>query len=318
MRVGDSVSVVIPTHKRAKLVLGAVESARAQTAGVTEIIVVVDGHDPATEEALAGVPDPRVRMVVNPEPLGPGAARNAGVAAATGDWIAFLDDDDAWKPTKIAAQLDAAARSGIARPVVSCRCVMQEGDSTNIWPKRLPGPGEHVSDYLIDRPGPFSRPGYVATPTILVPRDLAREVPMPSYRSFEDWGWLLSVLSLPGTGLVFAEEALCLVDVGTGRPSLHAVDNWRGAFDWARAHRHLMTRNAYAAFLSTTAAGMARRQRAWAGLRELFVDMMTHGKPQPKHLAMFFGTCFLTGAGHRLVRAIARSDGLRAEPQSSR
>src|SRR5437764_416053 len=101
-------SVVIPTAGRPALVVRAVGSVLAQTLRDLEVIVVVDGLDPPSEAALAALADPRLRMIVNPRSVGPGEARNVGVAAARAPWVAFLDDDDEWLPEKAARQLAAA------------------------------------------------------------------------------------------------------------------------------------------------------------------------------------------------------------------
>ena len=60
------------------------------------------------------VPDrwPSVRLLRNDRPTGVAAARNAGVSAARGQWVAFLDDDDVWAPEKLRLQIDAAIRAG--------------------------------------------------------------------------------------------------------------------------------------------------------------------------------------------------------------
>ena len=99
------VSVVIPTRNRSGLVVRAVSSALAQTYGDIEVIVVVDGPDQGTAEALERVNDPRLKIVQLPESVGGSDARNAGVKAADGAWVAFLDDDDEWLPEKIQKQL---------------------------------------------------------------------------------------------------------------------------------------------------------------------------------------------------------------------
>ena len=92
------VSVVIPTLHRPKLVLRAIHSVLNQTYREIELIVVVDGPDKATVAAVRSIEGPRLRLIVNP--LIVAGARNTGADRATGDWIAFLDDDDEWLPKK--------------------------------------------------------------------------------------------------------------------------------------------------------------------------------------------------------------------------
>lgn len=96
------VSVVIPTFNRAALVCRAIDSALAQTHPSLEVIVVDDGSTDDTLPRLAAY-GPRIRIIAQPN-SGVCAARNAGIAAATGELIAFLDSDDLWRPFKIAAQ----------------------------------------------------------------------------------------------------------------------------------------------------------------------------------------------------------------------
>ncbi len=95
------VSVVIPTRNRPHLVGRAVRSALAQTLDAIEVIVVVDGPDEATLQALRQIDDARLRVKTLPRNLGPGEARNAGVGEAQSRWIAFLDDDDEWFPRNL-------------------------------------------------------------------------------------------------------------------------------------------------------------------------------------------------------------------------
>lgn len=101
------VSVVIPTFDRQSVLPRALESVLAQTRPVDEIIVVDDG---STDGTAAMVADefPMARLV-GQENLGVSAARNRGIELATGEWIAFLDSDDEWKPEKIERQLLALA-----------------------------------------------------------------------------------------------------------------------------------------------------------------------------------------------------------------
>jgi glycosyltransferase involved in cell wall biosynthesis len=112
------VSAIIPTRNRPELVRRAVRGVLGQTCEHMEAIVVVDGHDPATMAVLEELHDPRVRVISLEESVGGGEARNIGVAAAAGQWIALLDDDDEWLPEKVSAQLLLAAQQPDDRVVV--------------------------------------------------------------------------------------------------------------------------------------------------------------------------------------------------------
>ena len=112
------VSVIIPTLNRPKLLLRAIDSVLRQTHQEIEVIVVVDRPDEGTVSAVRSVDDPRLQLVVNPYSLTAAGARNAGADRATGEWIAFLDDDDEWLPNKLEKQIAfATSRSSV---LLSC------------------------------------------------------------------------------------------------------------------------------------------------------------------------------------------------------
>ena len=102
------VSVVIPAHNRAHFVLEAVRSALSQGPAVGEVVVVDDGSTDATPEVLRTISDPRL-SVLRQAQSGPVAARNHGWLASHGDWVLFLDSDDAL-PSGAVELLLAAAR----------------------------------------------------------------------------------------------------------------------------------------------------------------------------------------------------------------
>ena len=98
------VSAVIPTYNRARDVRIAVETALSQTYPTIEVIVVDDGSTDGTAEALRQEFGDRLRCLVKPNG-GVSSARNAGLAAARGDYLALLDSDDEWLPTHVEAQV---------------------------------------------------------------------------------------------------------------------------------------------------------------------------------------------------------------------
>lgn len=93
----STISVIIPAYNAEKFIGEAIESALNQTRPAREIVVVDDASTDRTVEIARGYGD-RVQVLVNNVNSGPGYSRNAGVAASTGDYLAFLDADDKWLP----------------------------------------------------------------------------------------------------------------------------------------------------------------------------------------------------------------------------
>lgn len=108
-----TISVIIPAFNAESFIGAAVQSVLAQTWADLECIVVNDGSTDATAQVLAAVDDPRLRTLDQAN-LGVSAARNNGVAASSGEFIAFLDADDTWMPSKLDKQMEVLA----ARPDV--------------------------------------------------------------------------------------------------------------------------------------------------------------------------------------------------------
>ena len=92
------VSIVIPLYDKAPYVERALDSIRAQTFSDFEVIVVNDGSTDDGASVVTRYPDARVRLITQSN-AGPGPARNAGIAEAQGEFVAFLDADDEWLPT---------------------------------------------------------------------------------------------------------------------------------------------------------------------------------------------------------------------------
>jgi glycosyltransferase involved in cell wall biosynthesis len=105
------VSVVVPTHNRVALLKRTLRSILGQNISDVEVIVVDDGSVDDIA-AVVGDLDPRIQVLRNRQPAGVSAARNRGIAAAQGEWIAFCDDDDLWAPDKLRLQLDAMRETG--------------------------------------------------------------------------------------------------------------------------------------------------------------------------------------------------------------
>lgn len=112
------VSVIIPTYNRIDFLMEAIASVQEQRYRPIELIVVDDGSTDGTTERLSGVCDVHVLQISHTGR--PGAVRNTGIDAATGDYIAFLDSDDLWHRYKLTLQMEALAANPDSM-IIHCR-----------------------------------------------------------------------------------------------------------------------------------------------------------------------------------------------------
>jgi glycosyltransferase involved in cell wall biosynthesis len=124
-------SVIVPTYGRPAFLADAIASVLAQTFDDFECIVV-DDATPGGQTTVAT--DPRVRLIERTANGGPAAARNTGIEAACGRYLAFLDDDDVWLPNRLAKARSAHERA----PLVCC------------WQGTLGEPYDTVSGRLLE------------------------------------------------------------------------------------------------------------------------------------------------------------------------
>lgn len=106
------VTVIVPTRNRSALLAMTLRSVLRQQNVELEVIVVDEGSTDDTAAMLSRLGDPRVRVLRHEVPYGVSTARNRGAAAAVGEWLGFVDDDDLWAPEKLAQQLHAATSTG--------------------------------------------------------------------------------------------------------------------------------------------------------------------------------------------------------------
>lgn len=131
------VSLIIPLYQGERFIAEAVASALDQEERPAEIIVVDDGSTDGGSEIARGLPDVRYLRQSN---RGPAAARNAGVAAASGELIAFLDQDDLLRPAALRRHREALAATPDAKlSVCQQRIGLLPGEPLPAWQR-----AEHV------------------------------------------------------------------------------------------------------------------------------------------------------------------------------
>lgn len=208
------VTVVIPTYNRRFVAQSAIESVLAQTFQDIEVIVVDDGSRDNTLEFVCSINDARLRVVRHPLNRGAAAARNTGIENSRGKYIAFLDCDDTWLPTKLEKQVAyLEAQGGAIRACCTgFTYVMPSGHPV----MRQPPPVlDHASFFLGCRCAPGS--------TMMVEATLFTEAGLfdERLRRLEDWDWLLRSSEVSPVGVL--QEPLSVVNVAPSRRDLYPV-----------------------------------------------------------------------------------------------
>lgn len=106
------VSVIMPAYQAEKYIEAAIRSVMAQTLTDWELLVLIDGSTDRTAriaQSLAAE-DSRIRVLCNEQNLGAAGSRNRGLELCAGDYVAFLDSDDLWRPNKLERQIAAMNR----------------------------------------------------------------------------------------------------------------------------------------------------------------------------------------------------------------
>jgi glycosyltransferase involved in cell wall biosynthesis len=277
------ISVIIPTFHRSDLLPRAVRSVLNQTFREIEVIVVVDGEDPETMQAVRSLSDPRLRAVTLTPPGGCSAARNAGVHEARGDWIAFLDDDDEWFPRKLEIQIQTAMECRDDFPIVACRLIARSEQGDLIWPLRTFADGQPISDYLFCQSGIRGGEGLILPSAILTRKELLTRVPFRAdLPRHNDIDWLLRASRVEGAQVTFVPDAqpLAIWNMETNRPRISNTSDWRYSLDWIRRNRALVTPRAYASFVLIWASSTAARGHCWSAFWMLPREAFALGQPR--------------------------------------
>jgi glycosyltransferase involved in cell wall biosynthesis len=166
-------SVIVPTRNRFELLIEAIESIQRQEYRDFEIVIVDDFSDSFISEKIGGI-DKTIRVIRQPMQSGPSAARNAGIGAALGDYVAFLDDDDLWMPWTLATYAEAIARNGAPAWLTSNGLPFE--NPREIATVRRDFADERVfADYLAYRTNP-DQPGWLLPTGVVIRRDLLNAV----------------------------------------------------------------------------------------------------------------------------------------------
>lgn len=123
LNLSPAVSVVMPVYNGARTLGESVDSVLAQTFRDFELIICNDASTDKTRSILENIADERVYVLHNSSNLGEGPARDRAIAAARGDWLAFIDADDAWAPERLetlVSKVDVSLNKMIFDDILEC------------------------------------------------------------------------------------------------------------------------------------------------------------------------------------------------------
>ena len=276
------VSVVTATLNRPKLLTRAIGTALRQSFSKIEVIVVVDGDDPESIEALRKIADTRLKYIVHPENRGAGLARDTGVSASRGIWIAFLDDDDEWLPDKLEKQVAACTDDSRTISTTLSHVVARFG--TFIHRGDIYTGAEPVDEWLFGRRSWFGGGQLLQTSSLMVPRTLFNQLRFGRSRH-EEWELVIRAVKQMGFRLVTVREPLVIYYAG----GFYA---WKSSLEWVESVRDLLSARAYSGFCLTVAPQGLRtgwlesadRNRAFVSFLRL---ALRHGRPTMRQLFAF-------------------------------
>ena len=283
------VSAIIPTFNRPQLVLRAARSVFRQTYPNMQAVIAIDGNDVDTVAALRSLDNGRVKVIETGRKQGPALTRLAAARAADGEFLALLDDDDEWLPTKIQAQLSYINHNGLQGDfIISCRFMIPPDDDSGtpiIAPDVLYTAEMDISEYLFDRRTPIARSGLVASGTPLFPRSVVDRVPFQQNPLHDDLAWILDCVAGAKIPLYMIDTVGMVYFVSP--TSRNQTGDWRNSVLLARRYKAkgCMTPRAFAGLLSATTAWRAKRKDGLAGIFELAKIIRREGSPTLTHWA---------------------------------
>ena len=265
-------SVVIPLYNRADIVRDTIRSVQAQDWQHFEIVVIDDGSRDDPAPVIEAIGDARVRYI-RQDNAGGGAARNHGIKAARGRYIAFLDSDDLFLPGKLSIMAQAL-KDDDGRTVLYSRMKVDRGvDRYWIRPDRGIRDGEDVGEYL------FCANQFMQTSTMVVPSEMARKVLFdPALKKGQDLDFCVR---LQGAGARFKmiDEPLTVWLDATEDGRTSYVRGYETSLDWLDRCGHMLTDRARRGYRATVLAYHMAPVRPVAALRDLVIGMFAGGVP---------------------------------------
>ncbi|KYG33707.1 glycosyltransferase family 2 protein [Alkalihalobacillus trypoxylicola] len=241
------VSVIIPTYNRAEVIMRAINSVLNQTYKDFEMIIIDDGSSDNTEYVVKQIIDSRVRYIKHHKNLNGAIARNTGIDASRGEFIAFLDSDDEWLPRKLEKQLSILLKCDNKENVLCySQLIKQTGAIKRTSPKRGIETSELVEEYL------FLNNGLIQTSTLILHHSLIKKIRFDEQLiRHQDWDLCLR-LSRENVDFLFLNEPLAVWYDEQWLERVSKKNDYKFSLKWINSYKGEISERAYDAFLEKT------------------------------------------------------------------
>ena len=180
------VSVIMPVYNSERFIKASIQSVREQTYSNWELLVIDDASEDQTTAIIKNfaATNNRIKLLQNKENQGAGVSRNKGISQAKGEYIAFLDADDLWKPHKLHAQREFMRENGVSICFSSYELITENGEKRREVVQALP-------DVTYQK---LLKSNYIGNLTGIYNASELGKIYGPEIRKRQDWGlWLAAV-----------------------------------------------------------------------------------------------------------------------------
>jgi glycosyltransferase involved in cell wall biosynthesis len=292
------ISIVIPAYNSAASLPATLATVLAQTEARWEALVVDDcsTDDPAAVVAQLG--DPRIRVIRHERNGGASVARNTGIAAAKGRFVAFLDADDRWMPAKLEKQLAAVLASADPDRIFCVTQTVVELDENRsiLRPIRPKRPDERMDEFI------FVAAGFCQTSAFFVSTALARQV--GGFRTLptgEDHLFAID-LCAAGAEYLLIEEPLTVYDNRLRDGRLSQTTSLEQGARFMAGIADTVSRKAMLGYESRYLGVLALRRNPATGLA-LMVRAVRAGALSPRFALFLIARTLIPGALYHRIRA---------------
>lgn len=265
-----SLSVVIPCYNNSQTIQRAIRSVLSQTFTDFEVIIIDDASADRvkTEEIINNSNDSRITFLKHDKNKNGAAARNTGIKAASGKFIAFLDADDEWQPNHLELAIHKLETEEY--DLVYSQALVKTNLADAVMPQNGIQPQQTISDYQ------FVQGGVMFTPTIVVKSHLAKDILFnESLRRHQDYDFLLRCEG-EGINIGFVDKPTVIIHWETNNPKSKG-GTWDFSLQFAKEYQKYFSNKAYSRFILkfVVLPNFEEKKRA-KGLKLLFMHTKPH------------------------------------------